>query len=90
LAQTDTVSSGDQPGRIRIVPVDLPVSWEGKTKLGMMIVHPHIVMRMDKGAFSIEEASKQKLRQTIRDCLSLATSPRAHQHLISPISSEEY
>jgi len=37
-----------------------------------MIVHPHIVMQVDNAAFSIEESSKQKLVQTISDCLSLA------------------
>ncbi len=37
-------------------------------------MHPHIVMRTDEAAFSIEESSKKKLRQTIRDCLSLATN----------------
>jgi hypothetical protein len=74
LAQSETISSGDQIGRIRIVPVELPVSWNGKTKLGMMIVHPHIAMRMNNAAFSIEESSKKNLRQTIRDCLSLTTN----------------
>jgi len=32
------------------------------------------VMQTDEATFSIEEATKQKLRQTIRDCLSLAAT----------------
>ena len=39
-----------------------------------MIVHPHIVMRTDNATFSIEESSKNKLRQTIRDCVSLVAN----------------
>lgn len=74
MAQTGATSSGGRQERIRIVPIELPVSWNGKTKLGMMIVHPHILMKVDKAAFSIQESSKQKLRQTIMDCLSLASN----------------
>jgi hypothetical protein len=68
------MSSSDRPESIRIVPVKPSIVWNGKTKLGMMIVHPHIAMRMDNAAFSIEESSKENLRQTIRDCLSLITN----------------
>lgn len=69
MPQADAIRAD---GRIRIVPVALGVSWNGKTKLEMMIAHPHIVMRVDNAAFSIDEASRQKLRQTVKDCLSLA------------------
>lgn len=69
LPQADAIPTD---GRIRIAPVPLDVSWNGKTKLEMMIAHPHITMQMDNAAFSIDDLSKQKLRQTINDCLLLA------------------